>query len=274
MKNSTFKSIQKTFAKSRLITSIALKVRNQCNRILIERYGASTTSHQADGEFMMLDTLIPVCKTYCDVGANKGDWSAYILDNSADTAASLYLYEPGRAAFHIIKNRFKDYGHVHISNAAMGNVIGKLTFYEQENAGEMSSAFQSWSKNGSVITEVDTLTIDSELTRLATEHLDYLKIDTEGYDLKVLEGAAGAIKDNRISFIQFEYNSVWSMSGSTLLSAYELLESCGYKVYMIKPNGLYTYDIRTKGEYYALSNYIGIAPSKFYLLKELVRGEA
>ena len=37
------------------------------------------------------------------------------------------------------------------------------------------------------------------------EHIDYLKIDTEGAEYKILSGSTTLLEDKKISFIQFEY---------------------------------------------------------------------
>ncbi|SHM51644.1 methyltransferase, FkbM family [Mucilaginibacter sp. OK098] len=274
MKRRFLTTIQNILASSRIITLLAFKVRNQCNRIIVQRYAVKSMSPDINGEYLVLNFLMPTCNSYFDVGANKGNWSSYILENSGNNLTSIYLYEPGNSAFSIISDRFKDLSNVQITKIALSDHIGKLDFYEQENAGELSSASEKWVSGNSSKIEVETSTLDSELSRLQLKHLDYLKIDTEGFDLKILKGAMDAITHHKIGFIQFEYNYVWTMTGSTLLSAYELLEGCGYKVYLIKPDGLYTYDVRKNGEFFAFSNFLAISPSNTLPLKRIVKGAA
>ena len=83
-----------------------------------------------------------------------------------------------------------------------------------------------------------------------------------------------SIVNNKIGFIQFEYNRVWSMLGSTLLNAYEILEENGYEVFLIKPNGLYKYNVRKYGEFYAFSNFIAVAPKNLVHVKKIIKGAA
>jgi hypothetical protein len=64
------------------------------------------------------------------------------------------------------------------------------------------------------------------------------------------------------------------MSGSTLLDAYKILEESGYKVFLIKPDGLYNYDVRKYGEFYAFSNFLAIAPEQVGNLKKIIKGAA
>jgi len=228
----------------------------------------------ANGEYLLLNSIIPICDSFFDIGANKGEWTAYILDNKKKDKSRFFLYEPGVAAFNISTNRFKDFSNVEMHQMAVSDTIGKLKFYEQINAGELSSAIEKWADGPVSSIEVETTTIDSELQRLSIDYLDYAKIDTEGFDLKVLKGANNSIRNKRIGFIQFEYNRVWAMSGSTLQEAYEILEECGYKVFLLKPDGLYTYDVRKYGEFYAFSNFFAIAPQNILSLKSLIKGAA
>jgi FkbM family methyltransferase len=267
-------AFQNRLSKSRIITALAIKVRNQCNRIIIERFGIKHMSPGLNGEHLLLDHIIPICNSYFDIGANKGDWTAYILDKIKSDSFELYLYEPGLVAFNISLKRFKEFNNIHITNTALSDSIGTIDLFEQENAGELSSAIQKWAYGPISKIEVKTTTIDSELSRLKIDYLDYIKIDTEGFDLKVLKGAINSIINNKIGFIQFEYNTAWSVLGSTLLEAHEILEGNGYKVFLIQPNGLYSYNVRKNGEFYAFSNFIAIAPSNLMHLKKIIKGAA
>ncbi len=140
-------------------------------------------------EHLLLDHIIPVCNSYFDIGANKGDWTGYILSKSKSDNLEIYLYEPGNVAFNISSERFKESDNINVNNIALSDAIGTLDFYEQENAGELSSAIEKWAYGPVSKIEVKTTTIDSELSRLKIDYLDYAKIDTEGFDLKVLKGA-------------------------------------------------------------------------------------
>jgi hypothetical protein len=46
------------------------------------------------------------------------------------------------------------------------------------------------------------------------ERINLLKIDTEGFDLQVLEGAQESLRDGRIDFIYLEFNTVLPKEGT------------------------------------------------------------
>ena len=251
---------------------LAAKIRNQCNRIIIQRFGISDMSPIVNGEHFILNHIVPVCTSFFDIGANKGEWSLHILKINPHT--TFQLYEPGIKAFNMCTNRFELQQNVCVNNFALSDSTGKIQFYEQDNAGEMSSAIQKWADGPCQTIEVDTATIDAELSRLNIEKLSYVKIDAEGFDLKVLKGAKQAIIGNKVGFIQFEYNHSWPLLGATLADAYELLEDNGYSIFLIKPGGLYIYDIKIYGEFYAFSNFIAISPENLPHVRPIIKGPA
>ena len=84
------------------------------------------------------------------------------------------------------------------------------------------------------------MTLDEFWSKFADLTIDVLKIDTEGADTWVLEGASQLIKDKRIKHIFFEENKV-RMSALGILSetAKDLLMSCGYKLKPIEEGEWY-----------------------------------
>ncbi|HTV73579.1 MAG TPA: FkbM family methyltransferase [Candidatus Acidoferrales bacterium] len=115
-------------------------------------------------------------------------------------------------------------------------------------------------------------TLDAALTALGWDEVDLLKIDAEGYDLQVMRGAESLIKSRRIGVIQFEYNRAWQLVGDTLRGAYLLLEEAGYKIFVLKRDGLFTLDYKLYEEYFEYTNFVAVAPGRMSQFKERVRG--
>lgn len=76
--------------------------------------------------------------------------------------------------------------------------------------------------------EVVCKKLDTLFKELDLNHIDYLKIDTEGAEYKILLGAENLLMHKRISFIQFEYGLPDSNipSVDTIM---EFLSNYGYK---------------------------------------------
>lgn len=120
---------------------------------------------------------------------------------------------------------------------------------------------------------VVTTTLDIEAKRHQLTHIDFLKIDTEGYDFHVLRGSTGLLSGQKIGVIQFEYNAPWAVAGSTLRSAFDLLESFGYQVFLLKFSGLYKLNYDVYGEYLEYSNFVAVSPNRLTDLQPYLKGE-
>ena len=68
-----------------------------------------------------------------------------------------------------------------------------------------------------------------------------LKIDTEGHDLSVVEGAGELLRTGSLDVIQFEYNHRWVFSRRYLRDAFELFEPLGYCIGKVTPHAIEFY---------------------------------
>ena len=80
-------------------------------------------------------------------------------------------------------------------------------------------------------------TLDNFAKKEKIKKIDFLKIDIEGNELSVLEGAKNLIKGNKISLIEFEFNEMNAYSRTFFKDFINLLPN--FKFYRIMPKGLY-----------------------------------
>jgi hypothetical protein len=106
---------------------------------------------------------------------------------------------------------------------------------------------------------VRVVRLDDEIAAAGWSGIDFLKIDAEGYDLRVLTGARGLLEQQRVGIVQFEYNRSWQLAGDTLFSAMKLLKDCGYEVFVLKRDGLYTLNYALYEEYFEYSNFVALS---------------
>jgi hypothetical protein len=85
---------------------------------------------------------------------------------------------------------------------------------------------------------VELRTLDDFCAERGIGRIDLLKIDVEGHELRVLEGARGLLEADAIGFIQFEFNATNIDSRSFFRDFYELL-SPRYRLSRIVRDGLY-----------------------------------
>jgi hypothetical protein len=84
---------------------------------------------------------------------------------------------------------------------------------------------------GSGSTAVHVTTIDGMMDKLGLQRLFLLKIDTEGFDVLVLQGARKALAAHKIDAVLFEYHGIglWGTA-----PAYTLKVSTSILVFIMK----------------------------------------
>lgn len=93
-------------------------------------------------------------------------------------------------------------------------------------------------------------TLDSYCKANGIEEIEFLKIDTDGYDVDVLKGATEILK--RVKYIQVEYDMFALIKGQSADEVENILR--GRKLYKITPFGLEPKDHITRNFIY--SNYL------------------
>jgi FkbM family methyltransferase len=242
---------QRRLGRSPRATRAAVLLRNQCNRVI--RYHLTPSDDPTEnGEMWLLDAIAPRVRTFVDVGANVGEWTAALLDRAP--AASGVLIEAGPTAAERLRMRFGD--RVQIVVAAAGDEEGVATFWEELGAGERSSALPGFSgkamERSVPMTTIDAVARDHDLDRI-----DLLKIDVEGFDARVIRGASGLLEEQRIDALQFEYNRPWATAGDTLLGTIRGLDELSYRTFVLTSRGLKNIDPGW-GEFFDYANLVAL----------------
>jgi len=124
--------------------------------------------------------LIPDNASVIDAGANVGIFSIFAAVNHPD--ATIYAFEPAPETFAALRENTKYYPNIRVFNCALGDRTGTASLVITPNQG----AGNHIGKEG---IPVDMKTIDSLGVRM-----DFLKMDTEGYESPILQGATETIK--------------------------------------------------------------------------------
>ncbi|MEO8151876.1 MAG: FkbM family methyltransferase [Rhizobacter sp.] len=137
-----------------------------------------------------------------DVGANIGQY-AYMAHAIFPTLP-IHSFEPVPQSLAALKDNFARYGipgEVH--SVALGAECGQAEFLLQDNL-EQSSFFEKLDRpvTSTHAIQVMTATLDSYQDRLPAIKDCFLKIDTQGFEAKVLQGASAFIR--RCSVVQLE----------------------------------------------------------------------
>ena len=158
---------------------------------------------------------------------------------------------------------------ISVVQAAAGDADGELPFFADANFDEVSSLVPKHIDSGSSSSTVPVLTLDSALEARGWKSVDFLKIDAEGFDARVLYGASKLLETKAIKALQFEYNLMWAGAGSTLTATLSFLRGLKYSAYLIRSDGLHEFDLETFGEYFRYSNFFAAPTSNIERLRNL-----
>lgn len=138
-----------------------------------------------------------------DIGANRGQTIDKMKNIFPDS--TVFAFEPSKKCFSYLNKIYKDLKDVILVNAAAGFQSGSLEFNEYSWDAMNSLLKRAYGSAEIVDTyKVEVISIDCFSKENDLPHINFLKTDTEGYELQVLKGATQMLKDNKIQFILVE----------------------------------------------------------------------
>ena len=152
-----------------------------------------------------LDGLV-LTESYVDVGANIGVTLWHSLKGS-DSTATFMVFEPSAQCFKALGNtRIDIRNQGQIFDYAIGDTDGRGTLFgldNQAHSGAASLAAHPGIRGGHG--EVKVHKLDTALGNLLGEHsISLLKIDTEGYEAQVVDGAQKTLRSGKVEMVVME----------------------------------------------------------------------
>ncbi len=176
-----------------------------------------------------------------DVGAAHGSY-AWILNRKS---RDVYSFEPGRQHADYLE-RCTAGTRIHLVRAAVGNSCGTVNMYtpgQDSNAlhsATLSTANPVAAAQQTEVRAVDQVTLDSVfLDKIdAGRSIDLLKVDVEGYESQVFEGACGLLNRHHplvLCEIEARHNASYGR-------VFDLLRSLGYRTFIHKDGRFQPFD--------------------------------
>jgi FkbM family methyltransferase len=183
-------------------------------------------------------------KTAIDIGANIGLYSKELL-NIAQT--KVISFEPMFHSFNQLKKLKEKNKKFHCYNVGLSDKSENRQIYYTNKFSQLST-ISKYTKNIKFLKKykfqkkkIRLTTLDNffkKEKKLLFNGIDFIKIDTEGNDYKVICGGLKTINKFQPKFIQFEINSHNLFEGDTLFKFKNIMNN--YNVYRMLPfnNGL------------------------------------
>lgn len=167
--------------------------------------------------------------TFLDVGANIGYYSL-MASAAAGPSGRVLSLEPNPELYnHFQKTiRNNEIRNITLQQAAVGDQAGWADLFVPKLAGNNTPTMIA--NEGGRPVRVPVITLDEFLDQQRVDRVDFLKIDVEGFEPKVIQGARSAIQAKKIRAVLCEFNGHWlRKSGTTPKELYALFQSLGLR---------------------------------------------
>jgi FkbM family methyltransferase len=219
-----------------------------------------------NGERWLL-TLMDDDPVAFDVGFHDGASTGEIL--RARPKAQVKGFDPSRFALQCYEKNFISDKRIAFENQGLSSEPGELEFHDYQNmCNSLAPRKEMWGQTLTIY-KVPITTVDKFCAERGIDRINLMKIDAEGYDLSVLEGARELLTNQGVDLFMFEFASGWSASKRYLWEVHEYFEALPYRLYHLF-NGFLcplVYDVRIDSCCTLPSMYVGVSNQR------MVRGD-
>jgi FkbM family methyltransferase len=151
-------------------------------------------------ERRLLDALVKPGMTVVDVGANVGVYTRY-LAGLVGKSGRVHAFEPSPANFHRLQGHVAHLPNVLQHQAAVGNRSGSTLLYMSEAMNVDHHTYDAGDGRKGI--EVPIVSLDDYFKQ--GERVDLVKIDVQGHEMNVLEGAKRVLVENPAMAVLMEF---------------------------------------------------------------------
>ena len=215
----------------------------------------------------MISNLQP--KIIFDVGANKGDWT--LLASKLSSSSVIHAFEIVPSTFDELSKSTKHLGKVRCVDHGLSNREEMITVSLGDDSsmatGCKIDGMQSHNNYYKHDIQCRVRKACDYMRENNIECIDFLKIDVEGMDFKVIEGFEDSIE--KVRALQFEYG-IFNISSHDLLADFcKYLDEKGFVVGKIFPRHVSFFQYHFHMENFHGSNYVAVRADETDLIETL-----
>jgi FkbM family methyltransferase len=212
------------------------------------------------GELRVLRSIREEHPLIFDVGAHSGHYAEAVIA-CLGPSCRLHCFEPAPEPFEKLRKRLAKYDNVRLNNFALGDKEETKTLCGATPMDSGAFILDSAGLNSEDhcrgvpvrVQRLDRYCADNCIHEIAL-----LKLDVEGYELRVLQGALDLLEQQRIRLIQFEFGSP-AVIARTYLADFCSLLAPWYQINHIVKDGWVPLEYSVVEEVFVTSNYLAIA---------------
>ncbi|MEL7188227.1 MAG: FkbM family methyltransferase [Pseudomonadota bacterium] len=215
-----------------------------------------------NGEAEVLKRLGPAdLKTVFDVGANVGEYTKASL--KAFPNATIHAFEVApETAQEFADNLAPDIEHdrVKLMTYGLSDVPGTLDMYYYPENNQLTSYSKRHPEYQSVKFTANISTLDAYCEEAGIDAIDFLKIDIEGHEFKVIQGGANLFAKGGVAALQFEFGAFNTGSKFIVRDYYNLLDD--YWIGKVFPRHVDFRPYSWTMEEFSFCNYVAVHKSR------------
>lgn len=196
-----------------------------------------------------------------DVGANVGTYTK-LLSDVFGRKAEIHSFEPSEKTYKLFLETTKKIDTVISNNFGFSDSEHSESLFTNAAGSGLASVYKRRLDHFAIelneIEEIKLSTIDTYCAENSIPHIHFLKLDVEGHEINVLNGARRMIDSEKIDFIQFEFGGC-NIDSRTYFQDFFYLLKNNYTIYRILKDGLYEIvSYRETDEIFITTNYLAV----------------
>lgn len=185
-------------------------------------------------ERYLLNYLLQPNGHFFDIGANIGLYS--ILASEKIKNGNIYAFEPDIETRYKLENNLKLNNIINykiIQQAISNTDFHKQILYSNQNGFDVFNSLIKPISDNYKTNQVETITLDTfiALNKINCNEIQFIKIDVEGLELEVLEGAKNLLKSNKNIIYMIEFNKDFNLHLKSK-QTYQTLIKNNFKCFM------------------------------------------
>jgi FkbM family methyltransferase len=179
-------------------------------------------------EFQLIEHYIEKNDIVFDIGTNMGFYTLW-MSRFIDKYGEIHCFEPDKQNYsrlqtNISLNQIESI--IKTNRCAVSDSDGLVKFTEGRDG---ENHISNIALDSAV--EVQSITLDTYFEFHGIQHIAYMKIDVEGFELQALKGAKKLLKNKKVDIIQLEINQQLNNAGTKVNDLLFFLENYGYNLY-------------------------------------------
>ena len=237
-------------------------------------YRNSSGDIRANGELRLLQRLsgLPM-KVALDVGANIGNWTAAI--KAAEPSIEVHAFEIVPDTARQMRQNIAGLNGIHLNEFGLGEAATEIEISFSPDNNVLSSAIEARRaefpdlKDSWRTIRGKLLPGDDYVAQNRIEHVDFLKIDVEGMEMKVLSGFDRTFARAAIDIVQFEYAPLNKFIPLLLREFHDFFRSREFAVGKVYPKGVDFKEYETDDEDFVGLTYIACRSDRKDLIERI-----